>query len=159
MTGGVLVVGYGNTLRTDDGLGWHAAECLGDDPRLTGAVILQRHQLMPELAYDLSAADLVVFIDATTSKPAGQVDVERVQPLERSVGTSSHHVSPATLVSLSHQLYGRAVEAYVVSCGVQSVEMGDHLSSVVEAALPKVIDAVAELVGSPHSPKSHTVHT
>ena len=34
MTGGVLVVGYGNALRTDDGLGWHAAERLADDPRL-----------------------------------------------------------------------------------------------------------------------------
>ena len=159
MTGGALVVGYGNVFRTDDGLGWHAAERLSDDPRLAGTVILQRHQLMPELAYDLSAADLVVFIDATTSKPPGQVDVERVQPLERNGGTWSHHVSPSTLVSLSHQLYGRATEAYVVSCGVQSVEMGDRLSSVVEAALPQVIDAVAELVGSPHSPKSRTVHT
>jgi len=113
---------------------------------------------MPELAYDLSAANVAVFIDATTSKPPGHVEVERVQPLERSVGTWSHHVSPSTLVSLSGQLYGRAAEAYVVSCGVQSVEMGDRLSSVVEAALPQVIDAVAELVSLPHSPKSRTIH-
>ena len=32
--GGVLVIGYGNTLRSDDGVGWHVAALLADDPRL-----------------------------------------------------------------------------------------------------------------------------
>ena len=35
---GVLVVGYGNSLRGDDGLGWHAALRLAADPRLAGAL-------------------------------------------------------------------------------------------------------------------------
>ena len=148
MTGGVLVVGYGNAMRSDDGLGWHATRRLASDSRLEGAVILYRHQLLPELAYDVSTAALVVFIDATTSLPPGHISIERVQPLEHSEGTWSHHVNVSTLVSLSHQLYGRAATGYVVSCGVQSVEIGDRLSSVVEAALPQVIDAVAELVAS-----------
>jgi hydrogenase maturation protease len=143
---GILVVGYGNSLRTDDGLGWHAAHRLTGDPRFAGMTILQRHQLVPELAYEISAAALVVFIDATTSIPPGQVAVERVQPLEPTGGTRSHHVSPSTLVWLSQQLYGRAAEVHIVSCGAQSLELGDQLSSVVDAALPRVIDAVAELV-------------
>ncbi len=144
---GAPVVGYGNSMRTDDGVGWHAAQRLGDDPRLAGTVILQRHQLLPELAYDISVADLVVFIDATTSQPPGHVAVEKVQKVERAGTNWSHHVSPPTLVSLSEQLYGKAAEAFVVSCGVQSVEMGDRLSPVVEAAITRVIDAVVELVG------------
>ena len=32
--GGVLVIGYGNTLRSDDGVGWHVAALLAEDPRL-----------------------------------------------------------------------------------------------------------------------------
>ena len=53
---GVLVIGYGNALRTDDGFGWHAAGRLAADPRLDGAEILQLHQLTPELALDISRA-------------------------------------------------------------------------------------------------------
>ena len=34
MTGaGVLVIGYGNPLRSDDGVGWHAASLLATDAR------------------------------------------------------------------------------------------------------------------------------
>jgi hydrogenase maturation protease len=143
---GILVVGYGNSVRGDDGIGWHVAQRLSVDPRFDGMTILQRHQLVPELAYDISAAAVAVFIDATTSLSPGQIGVECLRPLERTGGPLSHNVNPATLMALSHQLYGRAAEAYIVSCGVQSVELGDRLSSAGEAALPMVVEAVAELV-------------
>jgi hydrogenase maturation protease len=61
---GVLVVGYGNSLRGDDGVGWHAAGRLAADPRLAGARVLARHQLTPELAVDVAQASLVVLVDA-----------------------------------------------------------------------------------------------
>ena len=32
MTDGVVVVGYGNALPTDDRLGWHAADRLANEP-------------------------------------------------------------------------------------------------------------------------------
>jgi hydrogenase maturation protease len=148
VTDRVLIVGYGNTLRSDDGLGWHAAERLADDPRFADVEVVQRHQLTPELALDISDAAVVVLIDASSELPPGELTVKRV---ERASGASnhwSHHLSPATLVSLSHELYGRASDVYIVSCGVQSVEMGDRLTPEVEAVLPKVIDAVAGLVAS-----------
>ena len=85
LTDGIVVVGYGNSLRTDDGLGWHAAQRLTGDPRFAGTTILQRHQLVPELAYEISAAAVVVFIDATTSIPPGQVASERVRRASRPV--------------------------------------------------------------------------
>ena len=148
MTEGILVVGYGNALRSDDGLGWHVAERLADDPRLAGVAVLRRHQLTPELALDFSRAALVVLVDASHGLPPGTFTIE---PLERAGGTEttwSHHLSPPSLVALAHELYGRAPDVYLVSVGVASLEMGDRLSPVLEAALPRVIDAVAELVAS-----------
>ena len=147
-----LVVGYGNALRTDDGLGWHAAQRMGDDPRFVDVAIVRRHQLVPELAYDVGAAALVVFIDATASAPPGCVVVQRVECREQRTGSSTHHVNPPALVALAEELYGRAAEAFIVSCGVDSVDIGERLSPVVKAALPKVIDAVAELIDSRSSP-------
>jgi hydrogenase maturation protease len=146
MTGGVLVVGYGNPLRTDDGFGWHVAERLAADPRLDGVAVLRRHQLTPELALDVSAAGLVVLIDASHGPPAGTFTVTRTEQAGGAGTTWSHHLTPPSLVALAHELYGQAPDVFLVSCGVKSLEMGDTLSPVVEAALPKVVDAVAELV-------------
>ncbi len=148
MTGHVVVVGYGNALRCDDGLGWHAAEGLADDPRMDGVEVLQRHQLAPELALDISAASLVVLIDASSRLRPGEISVERVEPAVNERPGGSHHLTPATLVALSRELYGRAADVFIVSCGVHSLEIGEHLSSVVDAALPKLVDTVADLVVS-----------
>jgi len=148
MTDGVVVVGYGNALRTDDGLGWYAADRLASDPRLTGVTVLQRHQLMPELALDISAAALVVLVDASHGLPAGTVTVTPVEHAGDATTTWSHHLSPPSVVSLAHELYGRAADVFLVSCGVESIEMGDRLSPVGEAALPQVVDAVVELIAS-----------
>ena len=46
---GVLVVGYGNPLRGDDGAGWHAATRLAADPRLAGAAFAHGDRLSPAL--------------------------------------------------------------------------------------------------------------
>jgi hydrogenase maturation protease len=148
VTDGVLVVGYGNALRTDDGVGWHAAERLVDDPRFDGVAILRRHQLTPELALDVSRAALVVLVDAGHGTPAGAFTIERVERAGDAGTTWSHHLSPPTLVALAHELYGRAPDVFVVRVAVASLEMGDRLSPVLEAALPRVVDAVAKLVAS-----------
>jgi hydrogenase maturation protease len=146
MTDGVLVVGYGNPLRTDDGVGWHVAERLADDPRLAGVTVVRRHQLTPELALDISAATRVVLVDASHGPPAGTFTVARVERAEGSATTWSHHLGPPNLIALAHELYGRVPDVLLVSCGVKSLEIGDTLSPEVEAALPSVVDAVADLV-------------
>jgi hydrogenase maturation protease len=148
MTGRILVVGYGNTLRTDDGIGWYAAERLAGDERLSGTVVLRRHQPTPELALDISAASIVVFIDASRDLPPGSVDVGRVAGADTTGPTTSHHLSPTVLIALAHELYGREPAAYIVRCGVASLELGDHLSPVVEAAMTTVIDAVVGLIAA-----------
>lgn len=147
MTEGVLVIGYGNTLRTDDGLGWYAAERLADDPRLDGATVIGRHQLTPELALDVSRAGLVVFVDANVGSPAGTVTIEPVPRADDRAAAWSHQFTPSSLVALAGELYGRAPEVILVSVGVASLEHGDTLSPTVEAALPRLVDAVAALVG------------
>lgn len=144
----VLIVGYGNSLRSDDGVGRQAAERLADDPRLAGATVLQCHQLTPELALDVSAASLVVLVDARSGPPAGTVTITRVERAGRAGAAWSHHLDPPTLVELAHELYGRAPDVLLVSCGVGSLELGDRLTPDVAEALPRLVDAVAEAVAS-----------
>jgi hydrogenase maturation protease len=150
----VLVIGYGNALRTDDGVGWHAARLLAGDPRLADVVVVAEHQLTPELAFDLSLASLVVLLDATTETPPGTVTVRSITEPGAAAGgdagvppgASSHHVDPELLLVLARQLYGSAPEAVVVSVGVSEMGLGEGLTPAVEAALPAVADIVARLV-------------
>ncbi len=147
--GSALVVGYGNSLRGDDGLGWHAAGRLALDPRMAGAEVLARHQLTPELAEEVSRAALVVLVDACQDGgPPGEVTVRRVRPGPGSSARPawSHHLDPATLVELAGALYGSVPPVFVVSAGVGSCEAGERLSPALQRALPRVVDTVAGIV-------------
>ena len=107
--GGVLVIGYGSSLRGDDGVGPRVAELVAADPRFAGAVVATRHQLTPELALDMSAAELVVLVDATTEVAAGVVAVRRVEPAERyewSVAPRPTTSTRVVLIALARELYG-----------------------------------------------------
>jgi hydrogenase maturation protease len=148
--GGILIVGYGNTLRRDDGLGWQAAKRVADDPRLRGARVLWQHQLTPELAVDFSNALLVVLIDISEGDEAGAISVRRVDPTSAAGSAWTHHLEPAALVAMARDLWNASPAVFVVSVGAATLEVGDGLSSVVEGALPAVVDAVAEIVAAHH---------
>jgi len=145
-TGGVLVIGYGNALRTDDGVGPAVAERLADDPRLSGVDVRAAHQLTPELAFDASGASLLVLVDAATDLPAGEVTVRRLDAGVVAGEVMTHHLDPAGLVGLARELWGTAPPVVLVSVGVSSLELGDTLTADVEEAIPRAVDAVAAII-------------
>jgi hydrogenase maturation protease len=158
----ILVIGYGNTLRRDDGVGVRAAEMMAGDARFAGVEVLTAYQLTPELSLDIGTASLVVFVDADMrglpgaidvrelSGGAGAaVDVSRLPGLERvDQGASSHHVGADEVLALTRELTGASPRAVAVGIGVADLELGEDLSAPVEAALPRVADAVARLVAA-----------
>jgi hydrogenase maturation protease len=142
-----LVIGYGNSLRRDDGAGWHAAGLLADDPRLGDARVLVRHQLTPELAEDISAARVVVLIDARDGGgPPGTISIHRVGQGGPAAPAWSHHLDPAALVRLADELYGGTPPVFLVSVTGASFGVGDRLSRAVRRALPEVAATVAHLM-------------
>jgi hydrogenase maturation protease len=146
--GGVLIVGYGNPLRGDDGLGLRAATLLADDPRLGRAQVIWRHQLTPDLAADFKDSALVVLIDVDAAAPAGAVSVLRVDPTHGTAGPSSHHVEPSELMALARELWGAAPAVFIVSAGASTFDVGDGISPEVERALPEIVEAVVAIVAT-----------
>lgn len=147
---GVLVVGYGNGLRSDDGVGRVVAERLADDPRLAGATVLSLHQLTPELAIDISRASLVVLIDAALGGRPGEVTVGRLTAADASApspaASFTHHLDPASLVALATGLFGGEPRVHLVTIAAATMGVGDQLSPAVTAALPRAIQTVVDLV-------------
>jgi hydrogenase maturation protease len=136
----VLVIGYGNPLRGDDGLGWHAAEALRST--LPEAEILTVHQLTPELAEDASRAELVIFLDAGEGGVPGDWRETPVCEEPLSTQAFTHHVTPASLLSAARQLYGQAPQGSLSSMAGESFDYREGLSETVSAALPTMLDAV-----------------
>jgi hydrogenase maturation protease len=147
---GVLVIGYGNSLRSDDGIGWHAAGLLATDPRLAGARVLTQHQLVPELAADVSRASLVVLVDAAADGDPGAVSVRRIGSPPPTPITWSHHLTPESLAGLADALYGFVPPIVLVSVAAGSLAEGDSLSSALQRALPEVVEVVADVVTGHH---------
>jgi hydrogenase maturation protease len=142
---GTLVVGVGNVLRGDDGVAFRAIGRIAADPRCAGVTAMARHQLTPELAELVAAADRFILVDADATTPPGVVAVRRLA-VDGGGDPLSHHVAPEGLLALAQLLYGHAPPAWTVSVGLVSTELGDPLSEPVQAALPAVTDAVARLL-------------
>ncbi len=141
----VLVLGYGNVLRADDGVGRHVADRLAEGPLPSGTAVRACHQLTPELAEDVAAVDRVVFVDGDLRVAPGRVATSRVLPQPGSPAWS-HHLSMPALLGLAERVYGRAPAGYAVSVGIESIEPGDRLSLTVKRALPAALDAVLAIV-------------
>lgn len=144
-TGGVLVLGVGNVLMGDDGLGPMVAAALRREPGLlpAGTLVLdggtQGLMLLPLL--DGHRALLVV--DAVDMGPwAGAVTVLRGSACEGALGQrfSVHQVALADLLAAA-RLTGFAGEVSVVGVRPQRVDAGLGLSAAVMAALPEALAA------------------
>lgn len=131
-----LLIGYGNPLRGDDGLGWVAAEVLA--ARQTAVSILTCHQLTPELAEPISRTDRVIFVDATTVGEPGEIVCHPLTPAGASGKLFSHTCDPAGLLKMAEMLYGRSPQGTLFTVTGASFGYEEELSDTVKAVLPEL---------------------
>ncbi len=142
----VLVIGYGNPLRGDDGVGWHVAEQLAKENNHDHVEILTRHQLTPELAEPISCAARVIFIDAATNETSGKISCQWIKPEAMASTSFSHDCDPSSLLTIAQQLYGRHPEAVLLTIAGESFDHAERLSPVVLDKLPTLLQKVRELI-------------
>ena len=128
----LLIIGYGNALYGDDGIGPYAARLFRDH----GFDAIETHQLTPELAERIAAATQVIFIDCDARLAPAEIRVTKVEPAPP--GPLEHHATPASLLRLALDLYGAAPTALAVGIGPASCQLGDSLSPQVIAAVEAI---------------------
>lgn len=152
-SGPIWVVGYGNSMRGDDGVGQEVATALVQQKNrsggLAGATIICAHQLLPEMALDISRSRFAVFIDAAhDGRPGGSVCLRLLEdlsePATNRAATAScwEDFTPASLLGLSRCLFGAAPAGAVVTVGVVALGLGTGLSPQVQAAVPRAAATV-----------------
>ncbi|ACK72857.1 hydrogenase maturation protease [Gloeothece citriformis PCC 7424] len=141
----VLIIGYGNTLRGDDGVGVRIAETIAQQ-QWPGVRSLICHQLTPELASDLAKAKGVIFVDAFPSDES-MIQIQSLYPVEMRQNLG-HTEDPRTLLSLSQVLYGCCPPAWWVLIPGSHFEFGEQLSPVTKNCVQEAINLIQELIGS-----------
>jgi hydrogenase maturation protease len=79
-----LILGYGNTLRKDDGLGVYAVQTLASLNLPDGVEIYTSQQLSPELSPTLAQVDHAIFIDVALASSAEQPGTIKTRTLHPS---------------------------------------------------------------------------
>ena len=105
----ILVIGYGNTLRGDDGVGPRVAEAVAQ-LALPGVRTLVCPMLTPELADPISRAGKVIFVDAAVDAP-NEVQWRKLEPNETSQ-LMAHAADPRTMLALARDVFGHTPEAW-----------------------------------------------
>ena len=147
-----LVMGIGNILQQDEGLGVRAVERLQSLYRLPPEVYAVDGGVMGlDLLHYLEDAERVLILDAIqTDRPPGSVmRLEGPEiPAVLALKTSIHQVGLQELLAVS-RLRG-TLPSSVILWGMQpaSLEMSTELSPVVSAALDDLVEAVAEAIGA-----------
>jgi len=142
----VLVIGYGNTLRGDDGFGVAAAEQLRETSKTDQVRVLTCQQLTPELASEMSKVDRVIMIDAARGNTPGLITVSKVEP-ESDLTTFTHELRPSTLLACPQGLYGTCPETFLVSVTGYSFDFSDELSDYMTGMVSQALIRVRELIG------------
>ena len=143
----VLVLGVGNLLMGDEGVGIHAIRRLETAGGVAGARILDGGTGGVTLLEDVQAAGRVIIVDATRDgKPAGTVAVLRPRTAKAIPhGLSSHDFGLKDLLAAA-TLLGEMPEVCLVTVSVEEVRpMSLELSEPVARALPEVVEAVRRL--------------
>ena len=139
----LLIIGYGNPLRGDDGVGWRIADQLA---KFVGesAEVLAVHQLTPELAEAISEVDLVIFVDASYGGEPGTWTCEAIGPNPDAPDSFTHHSTPANLLSYARAVFKASPKALLISVAGGSFDCGEELSSGVTAIVPEIVGCISE---------------
>lgn len=144
----ILVLGIGNLLMNDEGVGIHAVNRLEKEGGIPGADLMDGGTGGFHLLGHIQSYKTIIFIDASLDHfPAGHVRVLHPRfAKDFPKQLSAHEIGLKDLLD-SAILLGNMPKLYLVAVSVKDFQdMGMELSADVEAAIPEVMKCAREIV-------------
>lgn len=138
----LLIIGYGNTLRGDDGVGPRVAEAISS-LALKGVLALACPQLSPEHADLIACAEAVVFVDGSIDG-SREVRLQPVRPAKTSQ-VMAHAANPRTMLALARDVFGHAPKAWLLTIPMSNSGFTESLSPVAEIGRQRAISEIRRL--------------
>ena len=113
----ILIYGYGNPGRQDDGLGPRFIELCDAwirEQNLSHVFTDTNYQLNIEDAAEIAGYDTVIFVDASVVPELEEYKLETVEPNDARIEFTMHAVSVAYVVDLCQKIYKKTPKAYVL---------------------------------------------
>lgn len=143
----ILLIGYGNPGRLDDGLG-PALAAMAETWQVDGLTVDADYQLTVEDASDVASHEIVIFADASVNGPE-PFDVVAVEP-KQALGFSSHSVEPSVLLHMAHTLFGSNTRGFILGIrGHAFNEFGEGLSPRAAENLARAAEFLRRAVEDP----------
>ncbi len=150
-----IVLGIGNTLLGDDGVGIYAAQELA--ARLHDEAITVKDVGVDglNLLEHILGYDRLVVIDAIITEGGKPGDIYRLRPeaiVSASGGLSPHHFNLATTLEIGNRLFPDEMPREVTVFAVEASEVKDiteEMTEPVRDALPRVVEMVLEELAAP----------
>ena len=148
----ILIYGYGNPGRQDDGLGNALVEVMEDwakDQELKNLYFDSNYQLNIEDAANITGKDLVIFADASTE------DIENFvfTPVDDSsrVAFTTHAATPGYVVKLCRDLYKKTPAAYLLHIKGYEWEFSEGISDKARKNLDAAVKELKAILEDPES--------
>lgn len=149
----VLVAGFGNLLREDDGFGVALLKNLQERDDLPAGVTLLEAgiggiSLVQEL---LDGFDAVIVLDALEGESAGRIkvlaaEVPDAADVPRDFLADTHYAEPGRALVLAKAVGVLPAEVYIVGCVAQSAEIGETMTPAVQSAVAEGAGTVIDLI-------------
>lgn len=152
-----LVIGYGNELRGDDGVGPWVARAVSEW-NLPSVKALAVPQLLPELTDEMAKANHVIFVDACGRNCAQTVQIDPlvVCPQPTTISVNTHHCDPCTLLMLTETLYRHHPRAWLLQVAAECFELGCELSDTADHGGDRALQTIAQFFTTYQRPQWQT---
>lgn len=145
----ILLYGYGNPGREDDGLGIYLIDeiekWIAGTPLSLRLQLDSNYQLNVEDAETISHADLVIFIDASKEPIRRRFAFSPVTP-SKEVAFTMHSVSPGYLLHLCEILYGARPQAFMLSIRGYKWQLKEGLCARAKVNLERAVEFIKKQI-------------
>ena len=143
----IVILGVGNLLLSDEGVGVHVANELIKRQLPPGVKVIEGGTDGFRLLNVITEADRLIVIDAVKGGgPPGSIyrfDIDEVQNCPSGFRTSVHQIGILEVINLSG-LIGKTPHTTVIGIEPKSLEMSMELSPEIEEKIPRIIELVLE---------------
>ncbi|WP_017292424.1 hydrogenase maturation protease [Geminocystis herdmanii] len=153
-----LIIGYGNTLRNDDGVGQIVAKKV-EELSLNNVECIYQHQLTPELVEKIKDFYQVFFIDASHDRAApfhdrtvplrDRTEVKLIKLPRLNIDNSQdygHYCNPEYLLYLTNLIYHKNPESFLITIPIENLNLGEELSILAQKGMEKAIEIIKEMI-------------
>jgi hydrogenase maturation protease len=120
------IIGIGNPLRADDGVGAYVCELL-KGKEIEGITFITTHQLDFGITEELAQFDNVVFVDASVE--TSSISLMELTEEDRCPPSFSHHLQVSMVAKLVNELFDASTRFHLCSVGSYRFGMGVSISA------------------------------